>query len=149
MRRAWLFMATVAVFLFISASTALGTVDQSRDSVHHAVKVGHDTNICGDLATFTFDVTSHTHVLDNGNAFLFDDHESFQYTLVFDDPALGTWTAHGAENFHFVANHGGETFQNTFNSKEGPIQIIQHAVFHVDADGNVRVDRTFEKIGDC
>jgi hypothetical protein len=40
-------------------------------------------------------------------------------------------------------------FQNTFNSKEGPIQIIQHAVFHIDADGTVRVDRTFEKIGDC
>ena len=149
MRRALLFMATAALFLFVPATTALGTVDQFRDSVHHAVEVGHDTNICGDLATFTFDVTSYTHLLDNGNTFLFDDHESFKYTLVFDDPALGTWAAHGAENFHFVANHGGEVFQSTFNSREGPIQIIQHAVFHIDADGNIRVDRTFEKIGDC
>jgi hypothetical protein len=104
-------------------------VDQVRESVHHDVITRHDTNICGDLATFTFDVTSHTHVLDNGNTFLFDDHESFTYTLVFDDPALGTWTAHGAENFHAVVTHGGEVFENTFNSKEGPIQIIQHVVF--------------------
>jgi hypothetical protein len=35
-------------------------------------------------------------------------------------------------------------FQNTFNSKRGPIRIIQHAVFHIHADGNVLVERTFE-----
>jgi hypothetical protein len=36
-----------------------------------------------------------------------------------------------------------------FNSREGPIQIIQHRQFHTDADGNATVVRTFEKIGDC
>jgi len=126
-----------------------GKVDQFRDSIHHATEVEHDVNICGDLGTFTFDVTSHTHAVDNGTTFVFDLHETYTYTLVFDDPALGTWTAHAAENIHFVANPGGTVFQNTFNSKEGPIQIIQHAQFHTDAAGNVRVDRTFEKIGDC
>jgi hypothetical protein len=40
-------------------------------------------------------------------------------------------------------------FQDTFNSREGPIQIIQHRQFHTDADGNATVVRTFEKIGDC
>jgi hypothetical protein len=35
-------------------------------------------------------------------------------------------------------------FQNTFNSKRGPIRIIQHAGFHIHADGNVLVERTFE-----
>lgn len=64
-------------------------------------------------------------------------------------PALGTWSAHGAETNHFVANRGGSVFQSTFNSKEGPIQIIQHEQFHTDADGNVRVDRTFENVGSC
>ena len=64
-------------------------------------------------------------------------------------PGLGTWAAHAAENIHFVANRGGTVFQNTLNSKEGPIQIIQHQQFHTDAGGNVRVDRRFEKIGDC
>ena len=71
-------------------------------------------------------------------------------------PAL-TWspclaavaTAHAAENIHDVANRGGEVFMHNFNSKEGPIQIIQHQRIQVDADGNVRVDRTFERIGDC
>jgi hypothetical protein len=71
------------------------------------------------------------------------------YTLVFDDPALGTWTAHAAENIHGVANRGGEVFMHNFNSREGPIQIIQHQRIQVDADGNVTVDRTFERIGDC
>jgi hypothetical protein len=31
-----------------------------------------------------------------------------------------------------------------FNSHEGPVQIIEHLQFHTDADGNVRVDHTFE-----
>jgi hypothetical protein len=110
---------------------------------------GHDSNICGNLGTFTFDVTSHTHVIDNGNTFVFDLHESYTYTLVFDAPALGTWTAHAAENIHDVANRSGEVFMHNFNSKEGPIQIIQHQRIQVDADGNVRVDRTFERIGAC
>jgi len=39
--------------------------------------------------------------------------------------------------------------RNNFNSKEGPIQIIQHQRIQIDADGNVTVDRTFERIGDC
>jgi hypothetical protein len=89
------------------------------------------------------------HVIDNGNTFVFDLHETYTYTLVFDDPALGTWTAHAAENIHNVANHSGEVFMHNFNSKEGPIQIIQHQRIQVDADGNVKVDRTFERIGDC
>ena len=149
MRQAMLLIGAATLFLLLPATGALGTVDQFRDSVHHEVKVGHDANICGDLGTFTFDVTSHTHLLDNGNTFVSDLHESYKYTLVFDDPSLGTWTAHAAENIHLVANRGGSVFQNTFNSKEGPVQIIQHQTFRTDADGNVTVDRTFEKIGDC
>ena len=147
--RRLLLIGTTILFAFVPATSALGTVDQTRDSVHHEVFSGHDSNICGDLGTFTFDVTSHTHVIDNGNTFVFDLHESYTYTLVFDDPALGTWTAHAAENIHDVANRSGEVFMHNFNSKEGPIQIIQHQRIQIDADGNVKVDRTFERIGDC
>jgi hypothetical protein len=147
--RRLLLIGTTILFAFVPATSALGTVDQTRDSVHHEVVSRHDSNICGNLGTFTFDVTSHTHVLDNGNTFVFDLHETYRYTLVFDDPALGTWTAHAAENIHGVANRSGEVFMHNFNSKEGPIQIIQHQRIQVDSDGNVRVDRTFERIGDC
>jgi hypothetical protein len=113
-------------------------------------QVRHDTNICGDLATFTFDVSSYTHMLDNGNTFFFDEHESFKYTLVFDDPALGTWAAHGGPRTSTSSPLTAERCSRTRSTaRKGPIQIIQHVVFHIDADGNVRVDRTFEKIGDC
>jgi len=132
-------VATIAAALlaFVPATGALATVDQNRDSVHHEVKTGHDLNICGNPGTFTFDVTSHTHTIDNGKNFVFDLHETYRYTLVFDDPALGTWTAHAAESIHFV------------NSKEGPVQIVQHVTFRTDADGNVTADRTYERVGGC
>jgi hypothetical protein len=144
-----LLIGTAILLAFVPATSALATVDQTRDSVHHEVKSGHDTNICGNPGTFTFDVMTYTHVLDNGTTFVFDLHESYTYTLVFDDPALGTWTAHAAENIHYVANRSGEVFMHNFNSKEGPIQIIQHQRIQIDADGNVKIDRTFERIGDC
>jgi hypothetical protein len=144
-------VATIAAALlaFLPTTGALATVDQSHDSVHHEVKTGHDSNICGNPGTFTFDVTSHTHTIDNGKNYVFDLHETYRYTLVFDDPALGTWTAHAAENIHLVANRRGDTFKSTFNSKEGPVQIIQHVTFRTDADGNVSADRTYERVVGC
>jgi hypothetical protein len=104
--RRLLLIGTTALLVLVPATSALGTVDfdQSRDSVHHEVFSEHALNICGNLGTFTFDVTSHTHVLDNGKTFLFEIHETYTSTLVFDNPALGTWTAHAAENIHYVAD---------------------------------------------
>src|SRR4051794_25343757 len=109
------------------APTALGAAVVTHDSSHHAVEVEHNFNICGDLGTFTFDVTGHTHTVDNGRTFVFDLHETAKYTLVFDDPSKGVWTAHQAENVHLVANRGGSVFKQNFNAREGSIQIIQHA----------------------
>jgi hypothetical protein len=148
MRRVLLSVGAAALFAIMPTTGALATVEQSRETVHREVEVDHDTNVCGGLGTFTFDVTSHRHTVDNGKTFVFDLHETYTYTLVFDDPALGMWTAHAAENIHFVANRGGTVFDN-FNSKEGPIRILQHQTFHTDADGNVTVDRSVEKIGAC
>jgi hypothetical protein len=142
-------VAACSLLVVLPASSALGTVDQTRESTHHAVFSGHDLNICGNPGTFTFDVFSRTQTLDNGNTFSFKIHETYTYSLVFDDPALGTWTAHAAENIHFTANRSGQVFFDNFNSKEGPVQIIQHQRFRTDADGNVTVDRTFERIVGC
>ena len=148
MRRLFAIGIATLVPLFV-ASSASGAVDQFHDSVHHEVSVAHDTNICGDPGTFTFDVTNHTHAFDNGTTVLFNFTETVKYTLVFDDPALGTWSAHGTETIKDVANRGGEVFHDIFNSREGPVQIIEHLQFHADADGNIRVDHTFERVVGC
>ena len=149
MRLALLALGAAALFFVVPATNALGTVDQFRDSDHHEISSEHGTNICGQPGTFTYDVTSHLHTIDNGNAFVFDFHETTTYTFVFDDPSLGTWTAHSVDNTHFVVNRSGSVFQDELNAHEGPIQIIQHRQFHTDADGNATVVRTFDKIGDC
>ena len=133
----------------VTAGSASGAVDQTRESVHHEVDVVHDTNICGDSGTFTFDITNHTHALDNGTSLVFNFTETIKYTLVFDDPALGTWTAHGAETTLDVATAGGEVFHEIFNSREGPVQIIEHQQFHFDADGNLQVEHVFELVVGC
>jgi hypothetical protein len=148
MRR--LLITGIPILLMLApATSAPAAVDQFRDSAHHEIESGNDFNVCGDLATFTFDVTWRVHAVDNGKTFQWEYGESFKYTLVFDDPALGTWTGHGAETAHFAGNAGGTTFHDIFNSKEGPVQIVQHLQFHADADGNVTVDRAFERIVGC
>jgi hypothetical protein len=148
MRRLFL-IGTTTLLMFLPATSAVGAADQTRDSAHHEIHSGHDLNICGQPGTFTFDVTWHSHTVDNGSSFLFEYTEAVNYTLVFDDPALGTWTAHNAETIHFVANRSGSIFSQNFNGREGPVQIIEHRQFHTDADGNVTVDRTFERHVGC
>ena len=148
MRRLFAIGVATLVPLFVAGS-ASGAVDQSHDSVHHEVSVEHDTNICGNPGTFTFDTTNKTHAFDNGTSIHFNFNETVKYTLAFDDPALGTWSAHSAETINDVATPGGEVFHDIFNSKEGPVQIIEHLQFHTDADGNVRVDHTFERVVGC
>jgi hypothetical protein len=75
--------------------------------------------------------------------------ESFKYTPVFDHPSLGTWTGHGAGTDHFVTTPSGTISHEIFNSKEGPVQIIEHLQLHTDAEGNVTVDRAFERHVGC
>ena len=140
--------ATILLML-VPASTAPAAVDQFRDSAHHEIQTSYDLNICGDLATFTFDVTWRVHALDNSRTFQAAYSESFKYTLDFDDPSLGTWTGYGAETLHFVENAGGTNYHDIFNSKEGPVQIVDHLQFHTDADGNVTVDRKFDRVVGC
>jgi hypothetical protein len=148
MRRLLVSGATI-VLMLAAATSAPAAVNRFSDSAHREIKSSHDLNICGDPATFTFDVTWRVHSLDSGKTSLWAYSESFKYTLVFDDPSLGTWTGHGAETIHFVDNASGTIYHEIFNSKEGPVQIVEHLRFHTDADGNVTVDRTFERIVGC
>jgi hypothetical protein len=148
MRRLLVTGTTILVMLAL-ATSAPAAVDQFRDSAHHEIETGHDVNICGDLATFTFDATWRVHTVENGSTFQAAFSESFKYSLVFDDPSLGTWTGHGAETINFVENDSGTIFHEIFNSKEGPVLIVEHLQLHTDADGNVTVDREFDRVVGC
>lgn len=148
MRR--LIAATATILLVLApVASAPAAVDHFRDSAHHEIHTEHNFNICGELATFTFGVTWRAHAVENGRTLNGTFSESFKYTLVFDDPSLGTWTGHGTEIDHFVENASGTIHHEIFNSKEGPVQIIEHFQLHTDADGNVTVDRTFDRVVGC
>jgi len=145
MRKNLLIAAAAVLMPFTLVPTAGATgVDRHMESAQHEVQSQHDFNICGNLATFTFDVTWHAIGVDTGKVFAYDYTETAKYTLVFDDPALGTWNGHGAESFHFVATPGGTVQHEIYNGAEGPVQIIEHQQIHTDADGNVTIDRYFE-----
>ena len=137
--------------MLASASVASAAVIQTHDSVRHEVFTGHDTNICGDLATFTFDVTSHTHiVVRSDGTFTYNFSQVFTYILVFDDPALGAWSARGAETIiHISTGSSDEKIHDNLSSREGPVQIIVHQQLRFDPDGNVTVDREFELVSGC
>jgi hypothetical protein len=153
-RRSTLLTAAIGALLPLALNPpATAAVDRQLESGHHDVITGHDLNICGNLATFTFDVTWHATGIDTGvdtgGVYVFDYTEAVTYTVDFDDPALATWTGHDAETFHFVSTPGGTVLHSNYNGWEGPVQIIEHLQIHTDADGNVAVDRYFERHIGC
>ena len=63
--------AAVVAAVAVQAPYASATVVNERESTHRVVTSEHDLNICGDLATFTFESTGHSTAVDTGNGFHF------------------------------------------------------------------------------
>lgn len=100
---------TVGLLELVPAGLASAAVDQTHDSVRHEVFSFHDTNICGNEATWTVDVSSHTHfVVRDDGTFAYNFTQVNTYTLVFDDPTLGTWTARTTETIVHVSTGAGD-----------------------------------------
>ena len=109
MRRLLFLIVTVGLLELVPAGLASAAVDQTHDSVRHEVFSFHDTNICGNEATWTVDVSSHTHfVVRDDGTFAYNFTQVNTYTLVFDDPTLGTWTARTTETIVHVSTGAGD-----------------------------------------
>jgi len=148
---AWTIVSGCALSLLCGAAVpASAVVVHDVESWHHLTKTAHDFNICGDLATFTFTTTGHAISTDTGAGFHFNDVENGKYTLVFDDTALGTWTARFTETFHFNATPGGVVnIEVGNNSIEGTVRIHELMTFTVDPAGVVHVDKTVAVVDGC
>lgn len=143
-------LPVAAVVLSLAPAVATADVVHHKESWRHRITVVHDFNICGDLATFTFDSSGHMITTDTGSGFHLSFQERDTYTVDFDDPALGTWTARSTETGSFHATPGGaETFHFIANEREGPVRIHYRETFVVDANGNVRVDAAQFEVDGC
>jgi len=142
-------VAAAASALLAQAPTASAAVVSDKESWHHLVTVEHAVNICGDLATFTFESTGHTVAVDTGSGYHFEFVDVDFYTVDFDDPALGTWTARATETAHFNATPGDVvTLHVGNNNLEGDVRIRELLTLVIGADGEVRVDSAdFEAVG--
>jgi hypothetical protein len=120
-----------------------------RDSWHNLTFTGHDINICGDLATFTGSATGHAIATDTGSGFHFTLVDNVTYTVDFDEPALGTWTARATETNTFNATPGDVmTLHFGNNNIEGDVRIRELMTLVIGPGGEVRVDRAvFEVVG--
>jgi hypothetical protein len=141
--------AAAAMLPFTLTANPATATEVTREGVHHEITTGHDYNICGDLGTFTFDVTWQVRTVSNGTVWTYAYTGAGDYTLEFDDASLGTWRGHLAETFRFVSNPGGTVEHIAYNGFEGPVRITEHVQFHTDAEGNVTVDRYFERHVGC
>lgn len=148
LRPAILVAVPLASAAFLAAPAQAAAVTE-RDVYHHQTFVVHDVNICDDLATFTFDVSGHVITTDTGDGFHFRFQENDRYTVDFDDPAVGTWSARATETGVFNATPGGAvTLHIGNNNIEGDVKIRELLTFVVDPGGRVRVDRaTLEVVG--
>ena len=124
------------------ASTSAVNVEHRKDSVHNVTTVFHDADINGNLGTWTVDTSAHNFTTDTGSGFHFTGQSHYTYTIVYDDPALGTTTgrATGA-GVHNVTPGGAEVHTEEFTNFEGSLKIGAHFTYVVDANGVIRVQR--------
>jgi hypothetical protein len=121
-----------------------------HESWHRLVTTQHDFNICGDLATFTFESTGHATAVDTGNGFHFTFTDVDFYTVDFDDPTLGTWTARATETSHFNATPGDVVTLHVGNNNiEGDVRIRELQTLVIGPGGEVRVDRAVAEVVGC
>jgi hypothetical protein len=148
--RAIVCSAAVVSAAAVQAPYASATVTHEMESTHRVVSSEHDLNICGDLATFTFESTGHSTAVDTGNGFHFSLTEVAFYTVDFDDPALGTWTARATETIQFNATPGDVvTLHIGNNNIEGDVRIRELMTLVIGPDGTVRVDRAVAEVVGC
>lgn len=131
------------------ASAAWAGVVHEKDSWFNRTETQHDFNICGDLATFTSESTGHFIATETKGGFHFTFVDNDVYTVDFDDPALGTWTARATETSTFNATPGDViTLHVGNNNIEGDVRIRELRTLVIGPGGEVRVDRTvFEVVG--
>ena len=144
-----LLVALTVPGLFLASPSAFASVVHDKDSWFHVTESEHDFNICGDLATFNFESTGHVITTETKSGFHFTFIDNDVYTVDFDDPALGTWTARATETSTFNATPGDViTLHVGNNNIEGDVRIRELTTLIIGPDGDVRVDRTtFEVVG--
>ena len=131
------------------ASAASADVLHEKDSWFNRTETAHDFNICGDLATFTFVTRGHAISTETAQGSHFTLVENGKYTVDFDDPALGTWTARFTETINFNATPGDVVTLHVGNNNiEGDVRIRELQTLVIGPGGEVRVDRAvFEVVG--
>jgi hypothetical protein len=151
MRRARRAMYSLLLMIAVmwQASAASADVLHEKDSWFNRVEIGHDFNICGDLATFTVESTGHVITTETARGFHITFVDNDVYTVDFDDPALGTWTARATETSTFNATPGDViTLHVGNNNIEGDVRIRELVTLVIGPGGEVRVDReVFEVVG--
>jgi hypothetical protein len=147
--RASLTVAASTALLLSVAPSAAAEVVHERSTWQNLLTVDHDVNICGDLATFTTESTGHAIATETEDGFHFTFVDNDVYTVDFDDPALGTWTARATETAAFNATPGDViTLQVGNNNIEGGVRIHELMTLVIGPGGEVRVERSvFEVVG--
>ena len=124
------------------APTSAVNVEHQKDSVHNVTTVFHDTDIGGNLGTWTVDTSAHNFTTDTGSGFHLTAMSHYTYTIVYDDPALGTASGRATDTgVHNVTPGGAEVHTEEFTNFEGSVKIGAHFTYVVDANGVVRVQR--------
>src|SRR5215213_5055567 len=87
MRSARRAMCSILLILAVlwPASAASAEVVHDKDSWFNRTSTGHDLNICGDLATFTFETRGHSISTETARGFHVTLIENGVYTVDFDD----------------------------------------------------------------
>jgi hypothetical protein len=89
----------------------------------------------------------HLVIVEEGDSLHVTFGETFRILVVFDDPALGSFERQGTDALHFnLTKSGTEVFTESFHDFSPPDFRVAYYRTFVYANGDVRVDRTFDRL---
>ncbi|GAA2756168.1 hypothetical protein [Actinopolymorpha rutila] len=152
MKRVLSVLSLAALLLGLSAAPASATVKQDRDRRHQYRVTAYGDDICGNPGTFYYVLTGREHYTWDGPMPHHGNGSGvWRWTLVYEDPALGTRT--GREVFNWTATYwpdgSWKTVQSTWRLRAGSLRFFQidHQVY--DRQGRLKQETFRNRVEGC
>jgi hypothetical protein len=138
----------VAAAVAMAPAAAADTPTITRELHHPFSTVQHFDPECGfPGATEYATGNDHFVLVEEGDRVHVTFGETFRILVVFDDPAFGSFERQGTDALHFnLTKSGTEVFTESFHDFSPPDFRVAYYRTFVYANGDVRVDRTFDRL---
>ncbi|SDS28157.1 hypothetical protein [Actinopolymorpha singaporensis] len=152
MKRLVSLLSLAALLLGVGAAPATAAVTHERHIRHKFHFTQHEVNFCGNTGTYSYVSTGHIFFAWRADgSFHLNSTMVNRWTVVYDDPALGTRTGKSTVTNTGTTRSDGryKVFHESWNLREGPLTIRNRTTLVWDAKDRLRVQNQVVRVKGC